>query len=114
MIYIMTPTPGQSSPSLCEGRLVDVSSTGALFVEGYGWKVNGYTGDAFDADGNKYTSETLRAALEKERAAAVWQELSDNGYLQPVIDAIDLLNRLLNGLETVPLLREIIKKIRKG
>ena len=83
-------------------------------LSGDGWAIGEYLGPIYAEDGAPYTREGLRVALLHEEMHALMDKLREAGELDELLAHSRLLDRLLDALETVPLLRELIRKIREG
>ena len=77
------------------------------------WNMNGFGGIVYDGEGTVLPHAGLILLLKKEKGAALMQELMDAGELDELLSHAHLLDKLLDALETVPLLREIIRRLRE-
>lgn len=116
IVYIAAAALSIDEPEQEEGlipcTLAAITDAGAALT-GEGWSLGGYTGPLYAEDGAPYTREGLRVALLHEEMHALMQQLRDAGELDELFSHSRLLDRLLDALETVPLLREIIRKLRQ-
>ena len=77
------------------------------------WGMSGFGGIVYDGEGTVLPHAGLILLLKKEKGAALMQELMDAGELDELLSHAHLLDKLLDALETVPLLREIIRRLRE-
>ena len=82
-------------------------------LRGADWELTGYTGALYGEDGAEISLEAARLALLRERAVEIWGQLREAGMLDELFSHSRLLDRLLDALATVPLLKNIIAKLRE-
>lgn len=116
-VYIEPTVLSIDEPEQEEGlipcTLAGITDSGAT-LSGEGWSLGGYTGPLYADDGTPYTTEGLRMALLHEEMHALMNKLREAGELDELLSHSRLLDRLLDALETVPLLRTIIAKLRES
>ncbi len=113
IVYVQGPVVPGGAGGLVPCALKAADGRG-LAVEGEDWSLRGFTGPVYDEDGNELPQADLQAALLREEAQAVWDMLGEAHLLDGLLASADLLERLLDGLEMVPILREIIRRVREG
>ncbi len=94
----------------CE--LTAVTETG-LDLRTDTWRMSGYSGVVYDKDGSALPHASLALRLKKEEAAGIMDKLRDAGELDDLLSHARLLDRLLDALENVPLLRSVIMKLKE-
>ena len=92
-------------------KLVAVTENG-LDLSADTWGMSGFEGTVYDEDGKALVPAALALLLKKEEADALMAKLVEAGELDDILSHAQLLDRLLDALETVPLLRELIRKLR--